>query len=339
MKRGEKLVEFEFNGQSSKDFGVIVTTIENNNELESRSLILGQKNKYRARENHFGTTYDKNYSFDITFIKDICRRSYLPTMEDRKINDITYDNVLVFPDTPSIDSDTHTLMFPSSYDVTISNGTLISQHSDYFTSNDIKILNAWLMSPQFPKLLRLKNTNKSNDDYYFEDIDFFGTITAANVENIGKPYQITYTVTCDSPYGYTPEKTVWNSSTETSPTTFKINNYSDCQEEYIYPIVKFNPVSGYHGEIKIKNKSDNDHELILSTENLNRDIIFYMDCQNLKLYTDNGSITFKELGITEDTINNIYWPRLCYGENEITIQGNMSVEIIYREPRKVGAFV
>ena len=64
-----------------------------------------------------------------------------------------------------------------------------------------------------------------------------------------------------------------------------------------------------------------------------------MDCQNLKLYTDNGSITFKELGITEDTINNIYWPRLCYGENEITIQGNMSVEIIYREPRKVGAFV
>lgn len=333
------MVEFEFNGRSSDEFGVIVTTIEENNELESRSLILGQKNKYRARENHFGTTYDKNYSFNITFIKDICKRDYLPWVEDKIIDGVEYNNVLVFHDTPTIDPKTHVLTFPSSYDLAVSNGNLISQHSDYFTSNDIKALNAWLTSPQFPKLLRLKNKNTTNDDYYFEDVDFFGTITAVNVENIGKPYQITYTVTCDSPYGYSPEKKVWQSSTKNNPTSFTINNTSDCQEEYIYPLIKFNPIEEYRGEIRLLNITDNNRELILNTKDIINKITFYMDCQNFKLYADDQEISFKELGITSETINNIYWPRLCYGINEFVIQGDMSVEITYREPRKVGVFI
>lgn len=333
------MVEFEFNGRSSNEFGVIVTSIEENNELESRSLILGQKNKYRARENHFGTTYDKNYSFNITFIKDICKRDFLPRVENKTINGVNYNNVLVFNDIPEIDPETHTLVFPSSYDLAVSSGVLISQHSDYFTSNDIKIMNAWLTSPQFPKLLRLKNKNKTNDDYYFEDIDFFGTITAVNVENIGKPYQITYTVTCDSPYGYSPEKDYWFSSTKENPTSFNIDNTSDCQEEYIYPLIKFNPVEGYRDEIRLLNVTDDNRELILNTKDISNKISFYMDCQNFKLYSDDQEISFKELGITSDTINNIYWPRLCYGINSFVIQGDMSVEFTYREPRKVGVFI
>ncbi len=335
------LIEFEFNGKSSNDFGVLLTSIEENNELESRSLILGQKNKYRAKENHFGTTYDKNYSFNVTFIKNICRKGYLPEVKTKEINGVTYNNVLVFPDIPSIDPDTHTLVFPQSYDIAVSNGGLISQHSDYFTSNDIRILNAWLTSPQIPKLIRLKNNNKTNDDYYFEDIDFFGTITSVTTENIGKPYKITYTITCDSPYGYTPEKSIWSSSTQNSPTMFVINNTSDCQEEYVYPVIKFHPIAGYHGELKLTNITDANHELTLNLSQIDEEIIFYMDCQNLKLYTEKERkpITFKELGITEKTIDNIYWLRLCYGKNQIRIQGEMSIEIIYREPRKVGVFI
>lgn len=335
------MLEFEFNGHNSSEYGVIVSSINDNNEIESRSLILGQKNKYRAKENHFGTIYDNNYSFSITFIKNICKKGYLPEVKTQEINGVTYNNVLVFPDTPCIDPDTHTLIFPKSYEIAVSNGTLISQHSDYFTSNDIKILNAWLTSPQTPKLLKLKNNTKTNDNYYFEDIDFFGTITSVNTENIGAPYQITYTITCNSPYGYTPEKSIWSSSTQDSPTTFIINNTSDCQEDYIYPIIKFSPIAGYHGDLKLTNITDANRELILNLSKIDDEIVFYMDCQNLKLYAEKEkkTITFKELGITEKTINNIYWPRLCYGKNQIKIQGDMSVEIIYREPRKVGAFI
>ena len=335
------MIEFEYNGKSSNDFGIIITSIEENNELESRSLILGQKNKYRARENHFGTMYDKNYSFNITFIKDLCKKSYYPSIEKRTIDDIEHDT-LVFPDLPTLDTSTNTLKFPSSYDLTVANGTLLSQHSDYFTSNDIKILNSWLTSPQFPKLLKIKKPKKEYDNYFFEDIEFFGVITSVNTENIGKPYQVTYTVTCDSPYGYTPEQTVQASSTDFSPTSFIINNQSDCAEEYIYPLLKITP-HGSKGEISLINENDNQNKLILNLKDYENNQPFYMDCKNMKIYyVDNdieNVVTFEELGITEKNVENIYWLRLCYGNNNITIQGNIYVDVIYREPRKVGVFI
>lgn len=339
-KRGEFMIEFEYNGKSSSEFGIIITSIEENNELESRSLILGQKNKYRARENHFGTTYDKNYSFNITFIKDLCKKGYYPSIETRTVDEKDV-NVLVFPELPTLDKDTNILQFPSSYDLSVSNGILLSQHSDYFTSNDIKILNSWLTSPQIPKLLKIKRPKNEYDNYYFEDIDFFATITAVNVESIGKPYQITYTVTCDSPYGYTPEKIVQASSTDFSPTHFVIDNQSDCTEEYIYPVLKITPHNN-KGEISLLNTSDNNNKLSLNLKNYTGDS-FYMDCQNMKLYQNENNVetalTFEELGIDETNIENIYWLRLCSGKNDITIHGNIYIDIIYREPRKVGAFI
>ena len=42
------------------------------------------------------------------------------------------------------------------------------------------------------------------------------------------------------------------------------------------------------------------------------------------------------LGIED--IDDIYWPRLAYGENIFEFTGDATFEISYREPRKVGAF-
>ena len=55
----EKLVEFEFNGQSSKDFGVIVTTIENNNinqQNQSSKIYVTTDNKPKKKKFNLNLT-------------------------------------------------------------------------------------------------------------------------------------------------------------------------------------------------------------------------------------------------------------------------------------------
>ena len=47
------MLQFEFNGHTSDEYGLIVTRIEENDTLVNRSLQLGEKNKYRPIENHF----------------------------------------------------------------------------------------------------------------------------------------------------------------------------------------------------------------------------------------------------------------------------------------------
>ena len=66
------MLQFEFDGHNSSEYGIIMTGITDNDNLESRSLQLGEKNRYRARENHFGTVYDDNYSFTLSIMKNPC---------------------------------------------------------------------------------------------------------------------------------------------------------------------------------------------------------------------------------------------------------------------------
>ena len=333
------MLEFEFNGHNSSEYGVIVVSVNDNNDLESRSLILGQKNKYRAKENHFGTTYDQNYSFSVTLMKDPCRQGVFPEIKAIKNGDFTY-NTLIYDEKdissknslhPSIITNNNgysTLIFPRN-DKNVTGGVLLNANSEYFTSNEIRGLNAWLMSPQFPKLFKF-----INDDYYLEDIDFFATVTSVETENLGAPYQITYNFTCDSPYGYTPLQNKIITSNSNFESDYSLTNFSDCHNDYIYPIVKFTPTKD--SEITLINQTDNG-KLILTGK---KDNIFFMDCQNLKLYGENDKLlTFNDVGVNEGQIDNIYWLRLAYGENQIKIKGDVNLEINYREPRKVGAFV
>lgn len=118
----------------------------------------------------------------------------------------------------------------------------------------------------------------------------------------------------------------------TLPKTYIINNTSDCHEDYIYPLIKISPKS--HGTITIQNVTDNNGTMKI---NALKDDDFYIDCQHLKIYDiTNSIISFEDLGVKD--IDNIYWLRLAYGENELRFTGDATFELIYREPRKVGAF-
>lgn len=314
------MLQFEYNGHSSEEFGLLLTSIEENENVFSRSLILGEKNKYRTRENHFGATYDENYKFVIKFIKNPCLRiGSTPSLEN---GCVVYDQKC----TPTLDNGT--IYFSTFYSIKIQNGILLSENNtDYFSMNDVRQITAWLTSPQFPKLFKLINS-----EYLSEDVDFFATITSVELDNIKNPYQISCTVTCDSNYGYTPEIVNHIDSISTLTNSVTLTNNSDCLEDYVYPIIKVSPKS--HGTITIKNTSDNNGTMKI---NALKNDDFYIDCQKLKIYDiTNSIVSLEDLGIED--IGDIYWPRLIYGENVFEFTGDASFEISYREPRKVGVF-
>lgn len=313
------MIQFEFDGHTSNEYGIIVTGIENNDTLSTRSLQLGTKNKYRPRENHFGALYDDNYSFNLTVMKTPCRnKNVIPRLENGILK---YESDF----TPELNNGL--LSYPITYNSIIKKNILTSYDTDYLLSSEVRRVNAWLTSPQYPKLFKF-----INNDYFLEEIEFFVTITEITAEATSLPYSLSYTVTSDSPYAYTPERIYNISSTSTLSTIYTITNNSDCHEEYVYPIIKVSPKS--HGTITIRNKTDNNGTL--SINSLKNDV-FYIDCQHLKLYDITKSlVTFEDLGIKD--VDEIYWPRLAYGNNIFEFTGNADFEIIYREPRKVGAF-
>lgn len=313
------MLQFEFNGHTSDEYGLIVTRIEENDTLVNRSLQLGEKNKYRPKENQFGTLYSDNYSFKMGVMRNPCRnKNVVPELKNGILRyDPTY--------TPYLDNGI--LKFSMNYTANIKNGIIIPNDSDYLTSNNIRIINAWLTSPQYPRLLKF-----IGDDYFSEEIEFFATITEVSTEHASLPYELTYTVTCDSQWGYTPLILCKTTSSSTLTREYSIQNNSDCWEDYVYPTIKVSPKS--HGIITIKNKTDNDGTMKI---NALKSDDFYIDCRNLKIYDITKSIvSFEDLGIED--IDDIYWPRLAYGENIFEFTGDATFEISYREPRKVGAF-
>lgn len=312
------MLKFEFDGHSSDEYGLIITEVSENDTLATRTLQIGEKNKYRVRENHFGAIYESNYSFKLGLMKNPCFvKDATPELQN---------GTLQFPNgyTPEISSGVLNFILCSA---DIKDEVLTFSTTDYLTSNDIRRVMAWLTSPQYPRLFKFIDS-----EYFSENIEFFVTFTEVETEHTYLPYSIEFTVTCDSPFGYTPliSHNITSSSTVTK--NYSLDNTSDCHEDYIYPLIKVTPKS--RGEIIIKNVTDNNGTLTVKALRNNP---FYIDCKYLKIYDESKSlITFDDLGVKD--IDDIYWPRLCYGTNTFEFKGDAEFEISYREYRKVGAF-
>ena len=263
--------------------------------------------------------YGDNYSFTLSIMKNPCHNT--------NVTPELSNGIITYPEkcTPILKNGIIT--FPLEYIPDVKLGVIQMNDTDYLSSSNIRIINGWLTSPQTPKLFKILG-----GDYFYEDIEFFATFTEITTDHVVFPYEMNFTVTCDSPYGYTPEITHNITSSSTLPKTYIINNTSDCHEDYIYPLIKISPKS--HGTITIQNVTDNNGTMKI---NALKDDDFYIDCQHLKIYDiTNSIISFEDLGVKD--IDNIYWLRLAYGENELRFTGDATFELIYREPRKVGAF-
>lgn len=165
------MLQFEFDGHNSSEYGIIMTGITDNDNLESRSLQLGEKNRYRARENHFGTVYDDNYSFTLSIMKNPCHNiNVTPELSS---------GIITYPEkcTPILKNGIIT--FPLEYIPDVKLGVIQMNDTDYLSSSNIRIINGWLTSPQTPKLFKILG-----GDYFYEDIEFFATFTEITTDRV-----------------------------------------------------------------------------------------------------------------------------------------------------------
>lgn len=270
-------ISFEYDGKSSNDFGVILASIEKNQEFEmglTRDVIKGGMNKYRNQVNHLGSKYSDVLVFDFTIVKNTCNKNP---------------------------------------------GDLL------FTRSEVRQINAWLTSPEFPKLLHFNDS----DEY----IAYFAIITDVTDGAIGdKVYSLTYTVTCDSPYGYSDliTKTVENSSS-TSSTSFVVSNTSDDLVNPVYPMITITPHST--GIISIKSNTDSEKVLTITAK---KELDITINTRLQMFYDSVGLLDFEDIGLSDES--DIYIPRLLQGDNNFTVTGDCAVTFSYRCPRKVGAF-
>lgn len=196
-----------------------------------------------------------------------------------------------------------------------------------FKRSEIRKINAWLTSPKLPKLFTVEDYD--NMEIADEDIDYYGIITSVTSAGSSDIEGLTYTLTCNAPYGFSKEFAQLYSSVGTVTGTF------DCQtdelEEYVYPKLVITPKAT--GSITITNKTDGMASLTIKAQNLNK---IYIDCKHQIIKDDAGLL---EIGsIFGEDESDIYWFRLLPNINDITINGQCDLMITCRFPRKVGEY-
>ena len=268
-------MKFKFNGRMSDEYNIVLTKLQETSFGMTREIIKGEKTKYRAKSNHWGTKYSEDLSFTMTIMKNPCESSY----KNLK-----------------------------------------------FQSSEIRAINAWLTSPQYPQSLKIFS------NYYEEEIEYFAIFTDITTEDEGDIYELSFVVECNAPYGWSKEYKRELTSTSSAVTALNIHNTSDEYESYVYPKIEIMPTA--HGTITITSVTDK-KTLSFSALKNNKIII---DSEKRKFLDSTGVLlTFEDIGIQD--VDQIYFPKLHSGKNELQITGDAEIVLTYKEPRKVGAFV
>lgn len=197
-----------------------------------------------------------------------------------------------------------------------------NQKDMMFTRSEIRNINAWLTGPEIPKILHFYDS----DEY----VDYFAIISNVTDNAIGdKIYSLTFSVTCDSPFGYS--ELITKTISSTSSMTSTITNLSDDISNYVYPIITITP--NVTGTVTIKNTTDEEQSISISVK---KGLEITVNCKLQTFYDSIGLLDLADIGLSDEF--DIYIPRLLCGDNSITITGNCSATFKYRYPKKVGAY-
>jgi len=204
--------------------------------------------------------------------------------------------------------------------------------------------------------------------------DYFGVFSNVEPQLLdGDVIGFTMTFTTNSPFAWTPEKTVTAESTEDAETELTLTVDDSQRYRELYPMIEIigdgdneftwdSATQTYTGtasareEITITNTNDISYEYKYSSggytvKKIPRSLTLkvphtnvYIDSEKAKIYDRivieseyiSHVLTFEDLGLED--ISHIYWPRLFNGENKWTVKGNCKIKVTWREPRKVGAY-
>lgn len=213
---------------------------------------------------------------------------------------------------------------------------------------DINKIRTWLESPKYPTAFELIDDDERKVVYYGIVTDVHPFLVATRC------YGIYFTLTCDSPYGYSqPIKNTLSYDSTADVNAMRLHVHSAEENEYIYPKITLELTRGYYGAetVTVTNSNDGFRCMEVSFPYNARKII--IDCQK-KLITDgNGNLLPLESILTPEGTatsspylsmenNSYYWLRLKPHENNISFSTENDMlnyaTIEYQEIIKAGGF-
>lgn len=314
---------FTYNNRSSEDFDLMIGGLNPSTDIPfamSRQIISGSLNRFKNMVNTMGTAWSNVLSFEISVVRDACN----------------------------------------------------SERDYIFSEDEVNEINTWLTSPDYPLLFHMYNYE--DETPIIDQYDYFGLFSDVQAQEIdGDVVGFKLTFTTNSPFAWTQEIVVSEECRDDTDITITVDNTEKYRE--IYPLIEitgvstdefdYDPETGeYTGsasareEITITNTNDTYGEFKKNEETGRYEfdetprsvtlevphIPVYIDSRRARIYdivsTVSGGVNhildWDDLGLED--VSYIYWPRLFDGENTWNITGNCNVRIIYREPRKVGAY-
>ena len=204
-----------------------------------------------------------------------------------------------------------------------------------FSEEEIDEINSWLTAADYPTLLHIYDDFDEDLSMVFNKYDYFGIFT--DIESHSESGQIvglTATFTTNAPFAWSEE--YHQSFTIVGEGAISLNVHTSERKREIYPKIEISPSIGgsvARVNISITNHSDNNKTLSMSV--VKDKITIDSEYSTIKDEYAN-LLSFEDLGI--DDVGEIYWPRLYYGRNLLTLVGSGTYTFTWREPRKVGAY-
>lgn len=349
--------DFLFAGHKLSEFGdFIAIDFDGDSDIPlalERDMEMGETNKYRIEPNFYGDKWSSALTFELHIIKDICKHSNQKEMQfsQNEIREIArwltsphYPNWINFEYTPD---DENKISFYKGWfnniETYVVGGAVYGLRLSFtcttsFGYTDEKIVEiSGVKSSLIPKLV--ENNGDELESYCYPQLKIYpnsnGECFICNIS--------------DAKILDTGERDGLDIS------SIALNYASDnlCSIRYSRDFLEapvllcdgtamqFYLVNKYGDETKctILHSTQSDQYYIIEGGfmfmNLKQDLEVNIDCQKLIIQDSlNRMITYDELGITD--VDNMYWLRLVNGVNQFIIYGDMSIELKFRESRKVG---